>query len=166
MDNETLVLIDKIIAEHRVIGDRVQALEQAANDSSALGLLAEAKDTFTPGRLDREQGLEKLKELLEITEHGLQAHFNREETALLNAFEKQGDKKLVTTLKSLLLEHDDIRNRLAHSKKHIAELVGGGLARHKWEAGAHDMRAYISHTRKLIEAHAAIEQELLTELRK
>ena len=111
------------------------------------------------------QGLQKLKESLEAIDKGLQAHFNREETALLATVEEKGDREMVSNLRSLLLEHEDLRNRLAHAKKHVAELTDGGLSRHLWEASAHDMRAHITHTRKLLEAHAEIEQELLRELR-
>ena len=162
---EITALIDRIISEHKVIKERVQSLEQAANDASTLVELKEAKEAFVPGRFDQKQGLQRLQELLETIDKGLQEHFDREETGLLAAFEKRGDKKLVTTLNSLLLEHKDLRNRLACSKGQVAELVSGGLARHQWEAGANDMRAYLSHTRKLLEAHAVIENELLVELR-
>jgi regulator of sigma D len=162
---ETIALIDKIIGEHKIITQRVQTLEQVANDAEAMVGLEKAKEAFMPGRFEQKQGLQKLQELLDTIEQGLQAHFNREETALLTAFEKHGDKELVSTLRSLLLEHEGLRNRFAHSRKHITELTSGGLSRHVWEASAHDMRAHISHTRKLLEAHAEIEQELLQELR-
>jgi iron-sulfur cluster repair protein YtfE (RIC family) len=162
---EITALIDKIIDEHKVMIKEAQSIEQVANDASVLVALEEAKDNFVPGRFDQKQSLQKLQESLEKIDKGLQEHFNREETGLLAAFEKHGDRRLVTTLNSLLLEHTDLRNRLAHSKDHVAELVSGKLARHQWEASANDMRAHLSHTWKLLEAHAAIENELLMELR-
>lgn len=162
---DIVALIDNLIDEHKVIIKDAQSLEQVANDASTLVDLEEARETFVPGRLDQKQSLQKLQELLETIDQGLQAHFNREESGLLAAFEKHGDRKLVTTLKSLLLEHEDLRNRLAHAKDHVAELVSGGLARHQWEASANDMRAHLSHTRKLLEAHAAIENELFVAMR-
>jgi len=162
---ETVTLIDEIIGEHKSIIQRVQALEQTANDVEAIAGLEKAKEAFMPGRLDQKQSLQKLQELLETINSGLQAHFNREETGLLTAFERHGDRRLASALHSLLLEHDDLRNRLAHSMNHVAELTGGGLSGHVWGASAHDMRAHISHTRKLLEAHAEIEQELLRTLR-
>jgi len=162
---EALTLIEKILQEHKVIMQRAHTLEQTANDAEAISGLDKAKDIFMPGRFEQEQGLQKLQELLETINQGLQAHFNREETALLAAVEKYGDRELVSTLRSVFLEHKDLRDRLAHSMKHVTELRSGGLSRHLWEASAHDMRAHISHTRKLLEAHAEIEQELLHELR-
>ena len=162
---EALVLIEKVIEEHKSIMQGVQTLEQAASDAEAIVDLEKAKETFMPGRFEQEKGLQKLQESLEAIDRGLRAHFDREETGLMDVFEKHGNKELASALRSLLLEHEDLRNRLAHSKKHIAELVSGGLSRHLWEASAHDMRAHISHTRKLLEAHAEIEQELFHKLR-
>jgi iron-sulfur cluster repair protein YtfE (RIC family) len=162
--DETVALIDRLIDEHKVVIEDARALEKVANDASALVELEEARDNFVPGRFDQKLSLQKLQEALEAIDEGLKEHFNREETGLLAAFEKHGDRKLVTTLNSLLLEHEDLRNRLSHAREHVAELVGGGLARHQWEASANDMRAHLSHTRKLLEAHAAIENELFVEL--
>lgn len=161
---EAIAIIEKIIEEHKAIKQNFQTLEQVANDASALLVLEETKEDFMPGRFNQRPGLQRLAESLEVIDKGLQAHFDREETALLAVFDKHGDEELASSLRSLLLEHEDLRNRFAHSKKHVAELSGGGLSRHLWEASAHDMRAYISHTRKLLEAHAEIEQELLHEL--
>jgi hypothetical protein len=163
---EVVALIDGLIDEHKVVIEDARTLEQVANDASALVELEKARDTFVPGRFDQKPSLQKLQESLEAIDKGLKEHFNREETGLLAAFEKHGDRKLVTTLNSLLLEHEDLRNRLAHAREHVAELVSGGLARHQWEASANDMRAHLSHTRKLLEAHAAIENELFVELRR
>jgi len=163
--DKTVTLIDQILEEHKLIVKRVQNLEQAANDAEALLGLESAKEQFVPGRFDQGESLKNLKQWLETIDEGLQAHFDREETALLTAFEKQGDKGPASELRSLLLEHEDLRDRIAHSRKHVAELIGGGLSRQLWEARAHDMRAHISHTRKLLEAHAEMEQELLQRLR-
>jgi hypothetical protein len=164
--DETLALIEKLIAEHKVLNEKAQSLEQAANDASLLKDLKEAKDTFVPGRFDQGHSLQKLQEMLEAIDTQLDKHFNREETALLTAVERHGDSKLVTALNSLLLEHTDLRNRMTHSKGHVAELMSGALARHRWDASANDMRAHLTHTRKLLEAHATMENELFTELRR
>lgn len=162
---KALALLGKIIEEHKSIMRGVQGLEQAASDAEAIVAMEEAKETFMPGRFEQEKGLKKLQASLEVIDRGLRAHFSREETGLMDVFEKHGNKELASAFRSLLLEHEDLRNRLAHARKHVAELMGGGLSRHLWEASAHDMRAHISHTRKLLEAHAEIEQELFHRLR-
>ena len=162
---ETIALIDNIVEEHRIITGKVQNLEQVASDAETIRELEKAKEVFMPGRFDQESSLQKLQELLETISSGLEAHFNREETGLLIAFEKYGDKELASALHSLLSEHEDLRGRFAHLRKIMAELAGGELSRQVWEASAHDMRAYVSHTRKLIEVHAQTEQKLLQKLR-
>jgi len=162
---KTLALIDRIIGEHRLIMENVQNMEQAANDAEALVALERAGEQFVPGRFDQGQSLRKLGEWLETIDEELQAHFAREETALLAAFEQHGDKELASDLRSLLLEHEDLRNRFARSREQVAELSGGELSRQLWEAGAHDMRAHVSYTRRLLEAHADTERKLLQRLR-
>jgi len=163
--DETIALIDKIIEEHKTIIQRMKSLEQVANDAEAMAGLDKAKEVFMPGRLEQKEGLKKLQELQKTVEEGIRAHFTREETGLLSAFEKQGDTMLLQALRTLLLEHRDLRQRLTQAKKHVTELTSGKLSRNVWEATAHDMRAHISHTRKLLEAHAQNEQELLHKLR-
>jgi len=163
---DTLKLIEQLIEEHKVINERTESIERTANDANLLLDLKEAKDTFVPGRFDQSQTLQKLQEMLEAIDTWLDKHFNREETVLLSAVEQDGDRKFVTALNSLLLEHTDLRNRITSSKQDVAQLSGGGLARHLWDASANDMRVHISHTRKLLEAHAAMENDLFKDLQK
>jgi len=161
----TLALIDQVLEEHKLIIKNVRNLEQVANDAAALLGLDSAKEQFVPGRFDQGQTLKKLPEWLETIDKGMQAHFGREETALLAAFEEHGGKELAAELHSLLREHEDLRNRLARSREQVAELSSGGLSSQLWEASANDMRAYISHTRRLLEAHAELERKLLQRVR-
>jgi len=163
---DALAIIERVIAEHKVIREDLYNLEQVANDAQAMKGFEEAKEAFMPGRLNHKEGLSQLAKALTAIEGGLQRHFNFEETSLPTVVDQHGDEELKSSLQSIFLEHVDLRNRLAHSRKHAEELVAGSMARHRWEASAHDMRAYISHTRKLLEAHAEIEQELLHELRR
>ena len=162
---ESIALIDSIIEEHGIIAGEFQNLEQVASDTEAIRELEKTKEVFMPGRFDQESSLQKLGELLETIGSGLEAHFDREETGLLTACENYGDRELASALHSLLSEHEDIRGRFTHLRKIVTELVGGKLSRHVWEASAHDMRAYVSHTRKLVGVHAENEQKLLQKLR-
>lgn len=162
---EAVALIDQLIEEHKVIGQRIGKLESVVNDAEALGGVDQAKEAFMPGRPQQAKGLKDFQQLLKVTCDGLEAHFKREETALLGIVQKYSSKESAAALNSLLLEHTDLRGRLDNTVKDVQKLVSGGLSRHVWEASAHDLRAHISHTRKLIEAHAGIEQELFHKLR-
>lgn len=159
-------IISKIIEEHKVILQHAAELEQVANDAEALMTLDKAMRVYMPGRLDQSQGFKKLQDLHVKLEEQLITHFNSEETQLFAAFQKHGDDKLLDSIRTLLIEHKDIRSRLDQEKKHMADLNTQQLSRHVWEATANDIRAHMTHTRKLLEAHAEIEQELLHMLRK
>ena len=163
---QIIALIDQIVKEHKTTFKNMKILEQVANDAEAMAGLEQSQTSFMPGRLDQKQGLQKMQKLIESISQGLYDHFNREETRLLVAFEKHGDRRLVTALNSLLMEHEDLRGRLEHSQNHLNELTGGKLGRHTWEASAHDLRSHISHTYRLLEAHAGAELELLSELKR
>ena len=164
---EALALIEKIIAEHKIIMQRVRTMEQVANDLEAAFELDKAGEGFIPGKPDdQKRGLQNLQESLETTDKGIQAHFNREETGLLAAFEKHGGKMLASALCALLPEHKELRDRFARSKKDTAELTVSGPSREVWEGKAWGVRTYISHTRRLLEAHHQSEQQLLGRLRR
>jgi len=160
-------LIDAIIEEHKQIREGIETSENIANDLGAILELGRATGDFEPATLDRKRrGLEGLQQSLEKVDKGLQAHFDREERALLTAFEDYGGRTFASALRALLVEHPELKNRIAKSKQDAAELAVGELSREVWEGKAYGMRVYISHTRKLLEAHAQSEQELLQTLRK
>ena len=72
---------------------------------------------------------------------------------------------LSSGLRILLLEHEELRGRIAESRAEVAELASERLSREVQEGKAWGMRVYISHTHKLLEAHALSEQELFHKLR-
>ena len=163
---EILSLIDQLIEEHKQILQNIQTAQKVANDTVAILELEQTKEDFVPGRFnDQKQGLQNLQDSLETIDKGLQEHFSREETGLLTAFEKYGGGILASALRVLLLEHQEIKDRIAKSKKEVAELASGDLSREVREGGAWGVRVYLSHTRKLIQAHAQSEQELFYKLR-
>ena len=163
---DALALIDQLIQEHKQILQRLQATEQVANDVGAILQLDRAKEEFVPGRFsDQKQGLQGLQDSLEAIDKGLQTHFDREEKGLLTVLEQHKGEMLASGLRILFLEHQELKDRIAESKKEVAELVATGLSREVREGKAWGVRVYISHTRKLIEAHAQSEQELFHKLR-
>jgi len=158
-------LIEEVIKEHKSVLEKVRRLDQMVGDAEALSGLDEARDTFVPGRFNQMEKLAGLRELFDSLDEGLKGHFEREESAVLGAFVEQGDRELVSSFRSLMQEHTELRNRLATTKESLSQLSSGELSAHHWQATAHDLRAYIAHTRKLLQAHAEAEQELLLALR-
>jgi len=163
---EALALIDQIIEEHKQIIQEGQTIERVVSDLEAGLKLGKAKDDFLPGGLgDQRRYLQNLQELLETISQGLLAHFEREEKGLLAAFEKHGGQMLAAALRSLLLEHQELKKRIAKSLEDVDGLTVEGLSREVWEGRAWGIRTYISHTLKLLGAHAQSEHELLLKLR-
>jgi iron-sulfur cluster repair protein YtfE (RIC family) len=159
---ESVALIDQVIEEHTTI---FQGLDQVVSDAEAIYGFKNAQEIFTSGRVDQKEWEDRLVELVNLIDQGLQAHFDREEKALMDAFEKEGDRELSSTFRSLMLEHNDLRNRLAHAKRHVSELTGGESSHSHWQATAHNLYTHISRTRELLKAHAGAEQKLLLSLR-
>ena len=162
---EIIALIEQIIEEHKVFIQQVKGLEQAANDASVMAHLEKAKKEFVPGRLRQRNELKNLSDSLEIIDRGIRAHFHREETRLLDATEKYAGEELSSALRALLVQHDDLRNRLDKTATHIADLTGKEMSHFIWQSTAHDMQAYVAHTRRILEAHNETEQGILHRLR-
>jgi hemerythrin-like domain-containing protein len=161
-----VALIDELIEEHKQILQNFQTIEQVANDVSGIIQLDKAKEDFLPGRFnDQKQGLQNLRDSLETIENGLQKHFDREEKQLSAALKQHKSETLASGLRLLLLEHKELKERIAESKKEVVELAVESLSREVREGKAWGVRVFISHTRKLIEAHAQSEQELFHKLR-
>ena len=163
----TLALMDAIIQEHKQIREDIETTEYIADDLGAILELDRATGDFEPATLDhKRRSLQGLQQSLEKVDKELQAHFEREEGALLTAFEDCGGRTFASALRALLVEHQELKNRIAKSKQDAAELAVGGLSREVWQGKAYGMRVYISHTRKLLEAHAQSELKLLQTARK
>ncbi|MFC2007278.1 hemerythrin domain-containing protein [Chloroflexota bacterium] len=163
--DETIELIAQLIEEHKIINKTTQDLEREVNDVDIGDELDRAKEAFVPGRFQQKEGLLRLKELLEAADKRIETHFNREETSLLIAFERNAVGNLVSELRSLLSEHGVLREQMVHTKELVAELVGGELSHQSWEAKANDLRAYISRNHKLLLNHARKELEIFLKIK-
>ena len=161
---DALSLINKIVEDHKQIMKETQALE---HDLDAALELEKAAGGFEPASLDpARRSLSSLQDSLDRIDSDLDAHFKREENALLRVLEDHGGRSLASALRSLLVEHQELRDRIAKSKQDVAELALEKASREVWEGKAYGTRVYINHTRKLLEAHARNEHELLETVRK
>ena len=164
--NETLQLIDQLIAEHKVINERTASLSKVANDARLLKELKTARDTFVQGQPNPSQNLQKLWDMLGDVEPFLKGHFSREETILLPAVKKLNNEKLADALETRLFEHTDLRDRIAHSKQRVYELLTGKVAANLWGSTYTDIQSYLTQTWKLLGTHAANENRFFNDLRK
>ena len=163
---EALALIEKIIEEHRIILGGIHNLNERANDVAAMRGLGQAQETFTPGRLhDQKEALRNWKESLSFVDAGIQAHFNREETALVAAIAEYGSEELASALRHWLAEHAELRERLAKMRIDVDELIAAESYHVVWQGKAWGIRVYMTHTGKLFDVHARGEQKMLVKLR-
>ncbi|MCH8864518.1 MAG: hemerythrin domain-containing protein [Chloroflexi bacterium] len=163
---EALALIDKIIEEHRIILGDIRDFTQDTNDVVAMRGLDQTREDFVPGRLeDQKQSLGNWQESLLAVDRGIQAHFHREETALVDAVAEYGDNDLASVLRHWLAEHKELRERLGRMKQDVAGLVIDTSAQSVWQEKAWSIRVYMTHTGKLFDVHARGEQEMMLKLR-
>ena len=160
-----VALIDEILEDHATIVKDVAGLEEACSDATALTHLFQADKDFSPGRLDRAEGIKKLQDIVSKCQTGVADHFSKEETALLEIFKTHGDEKLMTQFHTLLKQHQELKDRFAEAKNRADKLAGGEITGQHWNAAANDLLTYMNKTRKLIEEHAANEHTLFRTLR-
>ena len=156
-----LDIITSIIEEHREIEQSFHNTEQIIDDFGAIREVKKATAFYEPAHFDPDKrSIERFRELIKTVGESLHAHFNREETSLLEAFIEQGDTVLSSALYALMKEHENIKNRLIKLEHDIDDLANEKPSVQVWHAKAYGIRTYFNHTRTLIEAHAKSEQEL------
>ncbi len=165
MDN-TLQLIDELIAEHKAVPEKTRTLEKAANDVRLLSGLKDAGDTIVRGEILQDADLKELAQIVNILASWLETHFQHEEKALRPAVINYGNNRFVAALDSLLFEHTELRDRVLHARMHIDEILGGSLNQERRDASVRDLKMHLEHSRKLLETHAAKENHFLAELRR
>ncbi len=100
-----------------------------------------------------------------VIDRGIQAHFHREETVLVDAVAGYGDNDLASVLRHWLAEHKELRERLSRMKLDISGLVIDTSAQAVWQEKAWAIRVYMTHTGKLFDVHTRGEQEMMLRLR-
>jgi len=161
---ETLAILEQILDEHKDIHENFQALGQVSGDIEAAARLQsdKTKDYFVPKSLDDHgRGLARWKEILEAIAVGLKAHFHKEETALAEAFKRDGTPELEAALNELLAEHDAINKHVAKLLKDADDIASGGAMIEVWEGTGWGMKTNIQRLQDQISAHAERERVLL-----
>lgn len=162
--SEALSIVEQILDEHKQIHADFKALNQVSGDVEAAAQLQsdKTKDYFVPRSLNDEgRGLAHWKEILQSIDSGLKAHFHKEETALSEAFKREGTPDLESALHDLLAEHDKINTHIAKLLKDADDIASGGAKIEVWEGKGWGMKINIDRLRSEIEDHAERERELL-----
>jgi hypothetical protein len=161
-----LALLDKLEAEHKELMSGAQRLGNITSDLDAMTSLEKTSEDFAPQRTERrKQILEDLRLSLEVIDEKLSDHFNREEKDLLTLCQTRSNAAFGWALLNLVVEHGEIKNRIAKSRLDATALATEDLSPYTWVSRAYPMRFYLNHTRRRLQAHAESEQELLNALR-
>ena len=105
------------------------------------------------------------RSILKSIDVGLKAHFHREETALTEAFQREGTPELASALSQLLAEHDDINKHVAKLLQDADDIATGGLRIEVWEGTGWGMKTNIERLQAQIAAHAESERQLLGKMK-
>ncbi len=164
---DIIALIEQLLKEHQQFLKSISTVEQITNDLGVAFQLEEVKTSMMPGRLgQKRQDLPELGEMVAVLKSKLEGHFCREEVGLVNALKQHGNLMLISALNTLLLEHPPLRDRLYNLQREIIELEVEGLSREVWEGKVWGLRAYIMHTRRVLEEHSHSEYSLLKRAKK
>lgn len=161
---EAQAIVEQILDEHKQIHADFKTLGQVSGDVEAAARLEsdQNKGLFVPRSLDdRGQGLARWKDQLQAIDEGLKAHFHKEETALTQAFEREGTPELAQALRELLAEHDEINKHVAKLLKDADDIASGGAKIEVWEGQGWGMKVNIERLQKQIGEHAERERVLL-----
>ena len=160
-------LIEQLLTEHQQILKSIDTVEQITGDLDVALELEEVKEAVMPGRLgQKSRGLSELEKKLSALKIKLEEHFMREEVGLMNALEQQGEQMLTSAWNTILLEHPLLRSRLDSLVHEVVELDLERSSQEVWEGKIWGLRAYIAHTKKLLEVHAQSEFSLLKKTRR
>ena len=161
---KALAIVEQILDEHKDIHADFQSLGQVSGDIEAAARLQsdKTKDFFVSKSLnDQGQGLVRWKDILERIATGLKAHFSKEETALAEAFQREGTPDLEAALDELLAEHAAINKHVAKLLKDADDIASGGARIEVWEGTGWGMKTNIQQLQSQIAAHAERERVLL-----
>ena len=162
--SEALAIVEEILDDHKEIHTNFKSLGRISGDIEAAASLhtANTKEYFVPAALDDEgRGLGRWKELLETIASGLKTHFQKEETALTEAFKREGTPELADALHRLLSEHMEINQQVAKLLKDADDIAAGGARIEVWEGTGWGMKTNIQRLQERIAAHAEGERQLL-----
>ncbi|MBN1856172.1 MAG: hemerythrin domain-containing protein [Dehalococcoidia bacterium] len=166
--SETLAIVEQILDEHKQFSNDFQSLSKVTSDVEAATKLgsSKTKDYFVPKSLDDHgSGVKQWKEMLDGIDHGLRAHFEREETALSDAFKREGTPELAAALAELMKEHDALNKHVAKLLKDADDIASGGAKIEVWEGSGWGMKTNIDRLRAEIEEHAEKERVLLGKMK-
>jgi len=146
-----LEIIDRAIAEHRVVRSNLSVMGGAMNDLEATFSLQKAHASWAQGSVDTlVENVDRLRQTVEQLGAGINRHFGFEEQYLPPVFGG-------TLMKALIFEHNEVRKRLADCRALIATDIMG-LPQEKLLVYRSDIQQKLSDLTQTMEGHASREE--------
>ena len=156
---EQLEIIQRTIQEHHKIRNHLRLVGDAVNDIEAIVSLQHADTSW--GQIsvqDVERNMDRLKQTISQLNEGLTNHFGFEEKWLPGVFGP-------TLMKALVLEHDEIRDRLTKCKATFIDDIAQ-FTREKLLSYRSSIHQVTDDLSGLIESHASREETILLMIEK
>jgi len=147
--------INRVIDDHRVIRKHVKLVGDSVPDKEALSKLQKTRADWPLDRSDiPAEKLEKLQQTLSFLDEGLRNHF---------AFEGENLPPLCGNLlmRALLLEHEEIENKIAEARSMVANFTLEGLNEEELASRGSQVQQMIGSLLSLVEEHATKEETVL-----
>ena len=158
--SDALAVITRVIAEHRVIRERIRLTGEAVNDIEALTTLQRAHAQWTQSSITAM--VEKQNQMLQaisFMEEGLKNHFGYEEKYLPPLFGE-------ILMKALLYEHHQISRQLKDAKATLMDIKLEGLEQRELLSKKSQIQQTTSGISQTIEEHAGHEEIILNMMRR
>ena len=153
--SSNLETINRIIDEHRTIGEHIKLLGESVTDEEARNVLETARADWIPGRPEAiSEKQNRLQKALSSLKEGLKNHF---------IFEEQTLPPLLGELlmHAIVLQHGEIERELTYASSLVSKIRREGLNREELLAEESRMQQTITMISQLVEDHAAKEEMIL-----
>jgi hemerythrin len=156
---DQLEIIQRTIQEHHKIRTHIRLVGDAMNDMEAIINLQHADTSWGQHTVqDVEKNMDRLKQTISQLSEGLTNHFGFEEKWLPDVFGQ-------TLMKALILEHDEVRDRLTKYKAAFIDDIKQ-FTREKLLSYRATIQQDIDDLSGLIESHASREEIVLLMIEK
>jgi hypothetical protein len=157
--SDNLDIVNRIIEEHQTIGGHVKLVGDSLSDEEALASLGKARADWIPGRPEiLAEKQKKLQQTMSALGEGLENHFAYEEEFLPSLLGE-------LLMRTLILEHRNIRKEIDEIKSAVANVKLEGLSRDEVLSQEAHMQHMVDNICLLVEEHAAREETVLAMLR-
>ena len=156
---DALAVINRVIAEHRVIRENVKLTGETVNDIEALVTLQRAHAQWTQSSIAAliEKQMQ-MQQAISFLEEGLKNHFGYEEKYLPPLFGE-------ILMKALLLEHHQISRQIKDAKTTLADIKLEGLEQRELLSKKSQIQQMTGNISRTIEEHASHEEIILNMMR-